>query len=149
MATIATALSVRSQARSVSWGRYVCIALATIGAAVAANTLFYVIADVLVTYNADFEILTSVGPTIAVTAQAATIAVLLYAALLRFSSNAPRLFTIIAVIVLAASVVPDLTYVPGLPGASNAQTAVLVLMHIVAAAVIVPMLTILAPSRAR
>src|SRR5687767_2851849 len=121
MATIATALSIRPEARSVSWGQYARIGLATIVAAVAANTLFYFIADALVTYDPAFEILTNVSATIAVTAQASTIAVLLYAALLRFSSNPPRLFTIISAIVFLVTLVPDFTYVPGLPGASTAQ----------------------------
>ena len=71
-------------------------------------------------------------------------AVLLYAALLRYSANPARLYASISAVVFVVTLVPDFTYIPGVRGASNAQTAVLVLMHVVAASVIVGMLTRLA-----
>ena len=71
----------------------------------------------------------------------AIVAVLLYAALLRFAKRPERTFSVMAAIVLLISVIPDFTYIPSVPGATNSQIAILVLMHIVAATVIVGLLT--------
>lgn len=68
-------------------------------------------------------------------------AVLLYAALVRLTRHAARIFSIVAALVLVVSFVPDFTYVPTVPGSSDAQIAILLAMHVVAAAVIVGMLT--------
>lgn len=149
MSSLATALPVNRGVKPVTWGRYALTGLATIAAAVAANVLVYIVSGAIVTYDPAFEILATVLPTISVTAQAGIVAVVLYAALLRFSANPTRAFSLISAVVFIVTLIPDLTYVPGLAGASHAQTAVLVLMHVVAAAVIVPLLTTLAPSRAR
>jgi tryptophan-rich sensory protein len=71
----------------------------------------------------------------------AVIAVLLYAALVRWTRHPAHIFTIVSAIVFVVTLLPDFTYIPTVPGASDAQTAVLVLMHVVAAGVIVGLLT--------
>lgn len=125
------------------------IGLATVVVAVLANVLFYYVGQLFVTYHPDFVILANPGATITMTAAAGIIAVLVYAALLRFNSNPVRVYTIVAAVVLAVSVIPDYTMIPSEAGASTGQAVILALMHVVAAAVIVPMLTILARPNAR
>jgi hypothetical protein len=144
-----TALSSSSSAtepvasRTESRGRFALIGLATVAAAVIANLLVYLLGSVIVGYDPQFIILANASGTILFTVVPAIVAVLLYAVLVRFTSNPARIFTNIAVIVLIVSLIPDLTYIPSLPGATSGQTAVLMLMHVVAAVVIVSMLTTL------
>jgi hypothetical protein len=108
---------------------------------VLANLLVYLIGSVVVGYDPQFIILANASGTILFTVVPAIVAVLLYAALMRFTSNPARIFTNIAIVVLVLSLIPDLTYIPSVPGASSAQTAILMVMHVVAAAVIVSILT--------
>ena len=129
--------------------RFALVGLATVIAAVVANTLVYFIGREIVAYDPDFVVLANVSGTIIFTLVPAIVAVLLYAALVRFTENPARVFTIIAAIVLVLSSIPDVTYIPGVEGASNGQTAILILMHVFAAAVIVPMLTLLNRQRTR
>jgi hypothetical protein len=144
-----TALSSSSSAtepvasRTESRGRFALIGLATVAAAVIANLLVYLLGSVIVGYDSQFIILANASGTILFTVVPAIVAVLLYAVLVRFTSNPARIFTNIAVVVLIVSLIPDLTYIPSLPGATSGQTAVLMLMHVVAAVVIVSMLTTL------
>ncbi|HEY8597834.1 MAG TPA: DUF6069 family protein, partial [Thermomicrobiales bacterium] len=91
-------------------------------------------------YDPQFIILADVGTPIFFTVIPATVAVLLYAALLRFARRPARTFAIIAAVVYVATTIPDLTYIPTAPGATIGQTAILILMHTVAAAVIVGLL---------
>src|SRR5215207_3031642 len=132
---------------SVSRGRFTLVGLATVAAAVIATLLVYALGSVIVGYDPQFIILANASGTILFTVVPAIIAVLLYAALMRFTSNPARIFTNIAVVVLIVSLIPDLTYIPSVPGASSGQTAILMLMHVVAAVVIVWMLTTLTRSR--
>jgi hypothetical protein len=110
-------------------------------AAVLANLVVYLIGSVVVGYDPQFVVLANASGTILFTVVPAIAAVLLYAALIRFTSNPARIFTTIAVVVLIVSWIPDLTYIPSVPGSSSGQTAILMLMHVVAAVVIVSMLT--------
>ena len=126
-------------------GRFAKVGLATIVAAALANMLVYVAGDAVVGDNPDFLVLANVSGAVLFTFAAAVVAVLLYGALLRWTSNQARIFTVIAAIVFVGTTIPDVTDSPGVEGASNGQTAVLVVMHVVAAAVIVSMLTRLAP----
>ena len=126
-------------------GRYAKIALATTAVATLANVIIYFLADIFVAYHPDFLILENVSPTIMFTVIPAVLGSLLYAALLRFTANPVRIFTIVAAIVFVIVTIPDFTYIPGVDGASNAQTAVLVIFHVVAATIITGMLTKLAP----
>jgi tryptophan-rich sensory protein len=71
----------------------------------------------------------------------AIVAVLVYAALLRFTRRPAQIFTIISAVVFVISLIPVFTYIPTVPGVTNEQIAILVLMHVVAAVVIVRMLT--------
>jgi hypothetical protein len=127
--------------RAVSWGRFALVGLGTVIAAVLANLLVYLIGSVVVGYDPQFIVLANASGTILFTVVPAIVAVLLYAVLLRFSSNPARIFTNIAIVVLILSLIPDLTYIPSVPGASSGQTATLMVMHVVAAAVIVSILT--------
>ncbi|HEX2280316.1 MAG TPA: DUF6069 family protein [Thermomicrobiales bacterium] len=133
--------------RATSWGRFALVGLGTVVAAVLANFVVYLIGSVVVGYDPQFVVLANASGTILFTVVPAIIAVLLYAALIRFTSNPARIFTNIAVVVLIVSLIPDLTYIPSVPGASAGQTAILMVMHVVAAVVIVAMLTTLTRSR--
>jgi hypothetical protein len=127
--------------RAFSWGRFALVGIGTVVVAVLANLLVYLIGSVVVGYDPQFVLLANPSGTILFTVVPAVAAVLLYAALIRFTSNPARIFTNIAVVVLIISLIPDLTYIPTVPGASTGQTAILMLMHVVAAVVIVSMLT--------
>jgi hypothetical protein len=153
MSSVALSSSASSPApeasRAVSWGRYALVGLGTVIAAVLANLLVYLIGSVVVGYDPQFVVLANASGTILFTVVPAIVAVLLYAALLRFIRNPARIFTNIAIVVLILSLIPDLTYIPSVPGASSGQTAILMLMHVVAAVVIVGMLTRLTRQQAR
>ncbi len=135
--------------RAVNWGRFALVGLGTVVAAVLANLLVYLIGSVVVGYDPQFVVLANASGTILFTVVPAIVAVLLYAALMRFTSNPARIFTNIAVVVLIVSLIPDLTYIPSVPGATSGQTAILMLMHVVAAIVIVSMLTTLTRPQGR
>jgi hypothetical protein len=145
MSSIALSSSSSSPApvppRAVSWGRFVLVGLGTVFAAVLANLLVYFIGSVVVGYDPKFVILADASGTILFTVVPAVVAVLLFAALMRFTRNPARIFTNIAVVVLILSLIPDLIYIPSLPGATTGQTAILMVMHVVAAVVIVSVLT--------
>ena len=132
--------------RHVNWGQFALVGLGTIVAAVLANVIVFFLCGAFVAYDPQFLPLASVGAIVIFTVFPAIIAVLFYAILLRFTRNPARIFTIIAVIALVISLIPDLTYIPTVPGVTTAQTAVLLLMHFVAAAVIVGILTRSRPS---
>ena len=151
MSSIALSSSSSSPApgapRTISRGRFALVGLGTVIAAVLANLVVYVIGSVVVGYDPQFVVLANASGTILFTVVPAIVAVLLYAALMRFTDNPARIFTNIAVVVLIVSLIPDLTYIPSVPGASSGQTAILMLMHVVAAVVIVAMLTTLTRSQ--
>jgi hypothetical protein len=135
--------------RAVNWGRFALVGLGTVVAAVLANLLVYLIGSVVVDYDPQFVVLANPSATILFTVVPAIVAVLLYAALIRFTSNPARIFTNIAVVVLILSLIPDLTYIPSVPGATSGQTAILMVMHVVAAVVIVSMLITLTRPQGR
>ena len=148
MATIALT-STASSRRTTNWGRYALVGLGTVIAAVLANLIVYYIGDAIVGYNPEFVVLATNGGTIFFTVIPAIVAVLLYAALLRFTRRPERIFSVIAAVVFVVTLIPDFTYIPTVVSASNGQTAILVLMHIVAAAVITGLLTKYARLRGR
>jgi hypothetical protein len=149
MSTLTLSSPVSGASRPEVRGRFALLGLATVAAAVLTNVLVYFAGDAVVGYDPDFVVLANLGGTISFTLVAAVVAVLLYAALLRFARNPVRVFTVVSAVVLVVSTIPDVTYIPGVEGASTGQAAVLVLMHVVAAAVIVGMLTKLARPRTR
>src|SRR5829696_4118441 len=138
---LSSSSSAPEAAPAVSRGRFALIGLATVAAAVLANLLVYAIGSAVVGYDPQFVVLANASGTILFTVVPAIAAVLLYAALVRVTSNPARIFTNIAVVVLILSLIPDLTYIPSVPGATSGQTAILMVMHVVAASVIVWMLT--------
>jgi hypothetical protein len=149
MSSMTLSSSAPVASRSVNWGRFALVGLATVVAAVVANVLVYFLGIAVVTVDPRFIVLTTVQPTIMFTLVPAIGAVLLYAVLLRFASNPARLFTWIAVVGLVVSLIPDLAYIPSVAGATVGQTALLMLMHVVAAIVIVWMLTTFTRPRSR
>ena len=134
---------------SATLGRFALVGLATTLAAAVANALVYFAGRAVVSYHPDFIIFENVSPTIIFTVFPAIIATVLYGLLRRFTSRPERTFTVIAVVVLVTSCIPDVTYIPSVEGASAGQTTILLLMHVVAAVVIVGMLTRLAPGTTR
>ncbi|MDQ2784360.1 MAG: DUF6069 family protein [Chloroflexota bacterium] len=146
---VVTSASASRQPHATGRGRFARLGFATTVAATAANTLVYFVGGTRVAYNPQFLPLTNVSGAIAFTLPAAIVAVLLYAALLRFARRPSRTFTIIAAVVFVVTLIPDFTYIPTVPGATGGQTAILVLMHVVAAGVIVRMLTTFARPQSR
>jgi len=130
-----------TQPRAFTWGRYARRGLATVVAAVLANTLFYFVGSAVVAYDPDFIILSNPSGAMLFTVVPAIVAVLLYAVLARVTRRAAAIFTVISAIVFVITLIPDFTYIPTVPGSSNGQTAILVLMHVIAASVIVRLLT--------
>jgi len=126
---------------AVSRRRFVLVGLGTVIAAVLANLIVYFIGSLVVGYDPQFVVLADASGTILFTVVPAIVAVLLYAALMRFTRDPARIFTNIAVVVLILSLIPDLIYIPSVPGATTGQTAILMVMHVVAAVVIVSVLT--------
>jgi len=126
---------------AVSRRRFVLVGLGTVIAAVLANLIVYFIGSLVVGYDPQFVVLADASGTILFTVVPAIIAVLLYAALMRFTRDPARIFTNIAAVVLILSLIPDLIYIPSVPGATTGQTAILMVMHVVAAVVIVSVLT--------
>ncbi len=59
MSSIASYTSAPSESRSIARGRFARIGLATVVAAVLANTLFYYICSPFVHYDAEFKVLTN------------------------------------------------------------------------------------------
>src|SRR5216684_1544144 len=141
MSSTAMSLSANAGSPTINWSRFALVGPGTVLAAVAANALLYFIAGTVVAYDAEFLPLASVGGAIIMTLAPAIVAVLLYAALRRFTNHPARNFAVIAAIVFVVSLIPVFTYIPTVPGSTDAQTAVLVMMHVVAAGVIVRMLT--------
>jgi magnesium-transporting ATPase (P-type) len=147
--SVAGTMSRSGESRAVDWRRFARVGLATVVAAVVANVLVYFGGDALVAYDPGFVELGNAGGIAIMTFIPATVAVLLYAALLRRSANPARVFTIVSAVVFVVTLIPDFTYIPAEPGVTNDQTAILVLMHVVAAGVIVWMLTTFARPRTR
>ena len=141
MSSTALSLSARPASHSFIWARFALLGLGTLVAAVAANTLLYFVGSAVVDYDQEFLPLANVSGAIIFTVFPATVAVLLYAGLLRFTRNPARIFTIIAAIVFVVTLIPDVSYIPTVPGSTPAQTAILMMMHVVAAGVILRLLT--------
>jgi non-specific serine/threonine protein kinase len=131
----------QAESPTVNWSRLALVGPGTVLAAVAANAVLYFVAGTVVAYNTEFLPLASVGGAIIMTVAPAIVAVLVYAALLRFTRHPAQIFTIIAAVVFVISLIPVFTYIPTVPGVTNEQIAILALMHVVAAIVIVRMLT--------
>ncbi len=141
--------SLQESRDAVRRGHVARVGLATIVAATLANVVVYYVGNLFVTYVPEFLVLNEVVGIAVFTLVPTIVAVLLYAALLRFTRRPERIFAIVSAIVFVVTTIPDFTYLPTLPGATNGQIVVLVLMHVVAAVVIVGMLTRLTRPRTR
>jgi hypothetical protein len=142
MSSIATSLSTHRDSRAVSKPSFALVGPATAVAAVLANALFYFIGSAFVAYDSEFLPLANVSGSIVMTVTPAILAVLLYAALRRFTHHPARIFTILSAVVFVITLVPVFSYIPTVPGWTAAQSAILVMMHVIAAAVIVRGLTL-------
>ena len=89
----------RAASRAVNWSRFALLGSSTILAAVVANTLVYFIGSALIGYDPEFIVLADVFGPILFTLVPASVAVLLYVALLRFADNPARTFTFISAVV--------------------------------------------------
>src|SRR5689334_16676748 len=112
MSSTATSLSLQRASSAFSWVRFALLGLGTVVASVAANTLFYYVGNVFVAYDAEFLPLSDVSGAVVFTVFFAACAVLVYAAVLRFTRQPARIFTIISAIVFVVTAIPDVTYVP-------------------------------------
>lgn len=149
MSSMVMSASALQDSRVVSRGRFALVGFATVVVATLVNLLVYFVGDAAIGYDSDFVVLATVGGTVFWTVLLGIGAVLVYAALLRFSRNPARTFTIVSVVALILSIIPDFTYIPTVEGSSNPQIAILILMHFVAAGVIVWMLTALTRPQSR
>lgn len=149
MASIALTSPASAVSRSSKRGRFALVGLGTIVAAVLANVVVYALGSVTVGYDPQFVVLANASGAIIFTVFPAIVAVLLYAALLRFARRPARTFSIIAAVVFVVTLIPDFTYIPTVPFATTGQTITLMLMHVVAATVIVGLLTNFARPKAR
>ena len=146
--SVVPSVAAPSESRSAKRG-YARVGALTVLAAVVANVLVYFLGDLVVRYDSEFLVLNNPSGIAIFTFVAATVAVLVYGGLLRYTANPVRAFYAISAVVFVVATIPDFTYIPSQVGASNGQTAILVLTHIVAASVIVGMLTRLAHPRNR
>lgn len=81
------------------------------------------------------------GPVTFLTTVGVVGATLVYGLFVRISSNPERLFTIVAAVVLVASLIPDVVVIPNQPGSSLAAGGILGAMHVATAVVCVIVLT--------
>ena len=86
--------------------RFALLGLGTVVAAVAANTAFCVVGSAVVDCDQEFLPLANVSGAMIFTVFPATVAVLLYAGLLRFTRNPARILTIISAIVFVVTLIP-------------------------------------------
>src|SRR3954447_21562558 len=100
MASIALTSPVSATSRTGGRGRFALVGLGTIVAAVAANVLVYAAGSPLVGYDPGFVVLANASGAIIFTVFPAIVAVLLYAALMRFTRRPERVFTTISAVVL-------------------------------------------------
>ena len=147
--TLATSTPSRNTEHTIGWGRFALVGLGTVAAAVLANVLVYYLGGALVAYDPEFAPLMNLSGAVIFTVVPAIVAVLLYAALLRFTRRPAFIFTIIAAVAFVVTLIPALFYVPAFPGATGGQIAILVLMHVVAAVIITGSLTRISGGRAR
>lgn len=141
MSLVDRSLRMQAESHTINWSHFALLGLGTVIAAVLATTLLYFVGSAVVAYDPEFIVLADVYGPISFTLVPAIGAVLLYAALLRFTDNPARIFTIVSAVVFVLSLVPDFTFIPTVPGWTSAQIAILVTMHAVVACVIVRMLT--------
>jgi hypothetical protein len=96
MSSTAMSLSAQAGSRTVNWSRLALVGPGTVLAAVAANAVLYFVAGTVVAYNTEFLPLASVGGANIMTVAPAIVAVLVYAALLRFTRQPAQIFTIMS-----------------------------------------------------
>jgi len=150
MSSIAMSSSAPGNSRSVDWRRFAPVGLGAVVAAGTANGLVSVIGSSLVADDQRVADMATIGRSIVISLIPATVAVLLYAILLRVSDNPAHVFTTIAGVIVATIVaaavftltlLPDFTYTASQPSAAGGTTAILVLMHLVASGVIFWLMT--------
>ena len=135
MTTQTSSATVRSASGSI-W-RAALIALV---ASLVANHIIRLLALALLSPDQGFMALTSFGPVTVFTIFGVAGATAVYALLRRFTANPNRIFTIVAVVVLLVSLIPDImlaiTPAMPLPTATPATMTALALMHIATAFIV-------------
>lgn len=130
----------------VRYGRLWWVGLLTIVLAVVANLIVRAVALLFVTVPPEFLPLSDPMPTIIFTVGGVLAAVIVFAIVGRFTRRPARVYTIIAVIALLLSLVPDIMMLVApasfpFPGANVGTVSVLLTQHIVAAVIAVWILT--------
>jgi hypothetical protein len=128
-------------------GRLWWVGLQALIASVLANLVIRAAAMAVFDIPAEFPPLQGPGPTIVFTVAGVLAAVIVFAAVRRFTSGAVPLFRAIAIVALLLSLTPDVWMFttgarPAFPGATVASVGTLMLMHVVTAATVVWMLTV-------
>jgi hypothetical protein len=129
-------------------------ALKAVAGALVATQVARAAAVTVLPIPADFQPLAGPGPVLFFTAVAAVGAVLVYAAVRRFTEGPDIVFRWVAAVVLVLSIMPDLWLLTdsaeqAFPGATPVAVVVLIVLHIVAAVPIVWFLTTPAEGEAR
>ena len=140
-----SAVSTPQEEERVSGRRLLWVGPLAIVAAVIANQIVRFLAVSLFDISPEFMPL-QVGPPLVFTIMGVLGAVIVYAAIGRFSRRPIRLFRAIALIVLVLSFLPDIGLLATgmVPGTTPVAVGALAVMHIVAWAITVWMLTTLA-----
>ena len=130
----------------VRYGRLWWVGLLTIVLAVVTNLIVRAVALLFITVSPEFLPLSDPIPTITFTIGGVLAAVIVFAIVGRFTRRPARVYTIIAVIALLLSLVPDIMMLVDpasfpFPGANVGTVSVLLAQHIAAAVIAVWMLT--------
>lgn len=135
-----------STTQRVRYGRLWWVGLLAIVIAVVANLIVRAVALPFIEVPPEFLPVSVIYPTIIFTAGGVLAAVIVFAIVGRFTRQPARVYTIIAVIALLLSLIPDIMMlvdpasVP-FPGANLGNVTVLMVQHVVAAIIAVWMLT--------
>lgn len=143
---IAEAVEVREQVR---YSRLWWVGLLAIALSLIANLVIRAVALQFITVSPEFVPISEPGATIFFTVVGGLAAVAVFALVGRFTRQPARVYTIIAVIALLLSLIPNVAMLlnPALapfPGGTTAANIVLMVEHVVAAVVIVWVLNTLA-----
>ncbi len=129
----------------VSYSRLWWVGLLAIALSIAVNLLVRAVALPFITVPPEFMPLSTAMPVVFFTAIGALAAIIVFAIVGRFSRQPARTYTIIAIVVLVLSLIPNAMMLgpaaEALPGANLGNVIVLMVMHVTTAAVVVWLLT--------
>jgi hypothetical protein len=145
-ANVNSATSTNGSVQRVAYGNLWRVGLLAIVIAVIANVIVYFVGVQLVTVPPEFLPLTAPIPAIIFTTVGMIAATVAFAIVGRFTRQPVRVYTIVAIVALLLSLIPNIlmiidpSSVP-FPGANVGNVMVLIVMHFVAAAVAIWVLT--------